>query len=113
MAMERSRSVYLVPPCHIIRVHVLETELAYVKHSILAVLFRIWRSVPGIDLPATEIDAFDFARRGGLLVRPEWFGRVKRGLLHFPFFFSLDTSVVEPLPISGRRIGFRGIGIRF
>jgi hypothetical protein len=102
-----------MPPCHIIRVHVLETELAYVKHPIFAVLFRIWRSVPGVDLPATEIDAFDLARRGCLLVRPEWFGRVKCGLLHFPFFFSLDASIVEPLPVGGRRISLGCIGIRF
>src|SRR6478735_5613136 len=48
-----------VPPSNVVRVHVLQTELANVQHAIYAVFGRIRRSIPSIDFPAAKIDAFD------------------------------------------------------
>jgi hypothetical protein len=102
-----------MPPRDIVRVHVLQTELADVKHPVLTVLLGVGRSVPGVDLPSTEVDAFDLARSGCLLRRPRRLWGVKCSLLLFPFFLGLDAGIIKPLSIGLRRVGLGGICVSF
>jgi hypothetical protein len=58
---------YLVPPRNVVRVHVLETELADVQDSVLAVLFGVWCGMPGLNFPAAKVDALNLTCRSCLL----------------------------------------------
>jgi hypothetical protein len=57
------RAFQFMTPGYKVGVHVVQAELADEKDSVSAVLFRIRRCVPSIDLPTTELDALDLACR--------------------------------------------------
>jgi hypothetical protein len=99
-------------PCNIVRVHIFQTELAYVKHPVLAVFFRVWRGVPGINFPSAKVDALDLARGGCLFGRSRRFQMsIQSILLLFPLFLGSDTSLFESFPVSLRRVCFRCVSI--
>lgn len=63
------RAFELMSPGDEVGTHVFETEFANVQHLISAVLFRVWRGIPGLYLEATKIDTFDLAGRPCKLLR--------------------------------------------
>ena len=100
----KSRMTNLVTPRDVVRVHVLETELANIQNAVLTVFLRIRCSMPCFDLPTAEVDAFDFARSSSLLRRSHRLVMsIKCGLLLFPFLLSLDAGIVERTRMRGIR----------
>ena len=56
-------------PSNVVRIHIFEAKLADVQNLVPAVFLWVWSGVPGVDLPASELNAFDFARGSGHLGR--------------------------------------------
>ena len=92
------RAFELVPPCHIIRVHVLQAELADVEYSVTAVLLRVRRSIPGLNLIPTNTNTFDLAWRSReLLGRAAFVLEVSfcRRSLELPFLLGFLPGFVK------------------
>ena len=86
----------LMSPGHIVRVHILETKLAYIEHSVSAVLLWVRRGIPSLNLKAAKVDALDLAWWTGDFLASAFVLSLAFGSsLELPLVFGFLASFIE------------------